>query len=95
MVWAATRSLAPPGRGLRLAGMERLKTEEQEQKAMAEREANAEAARAGLPLPYPNPWDAIDPTKVGRDATDEEILESTREFRKLWRRPTRKRLLLP
>jgi hypothetical protein len=43
----------------------RVKTRPQERRALAERAANA-AAR--LPLPFPSPWDALDPTRLPRDA---------------------------
>jgi len=56
------------------------KTEEQIARALAERAANRETAARGLPLPHPNLWDAIDPTKVSRSATPQEILASYREF---------------
>ncbi len=54
-----------------------------EERALAQRAANAAAAREGRPLPYPNPWDALDPTKLPRDATSETYRQSFREFRKL------------
>lgn len=59
------------------------KTKEQTARALAERAANREASEKGLPLPFPNVWDALDPTKVPRDATPEEIAASYREFCKI------------
>lgn len=60
-----------------------LKTRKQIARALAERRANRFARDHGLPLPFPNIWDFLDPTKVSRDATPEEIEESYREFCKL------------
>lgn len=56
-----------------------------EERAMAQREANAAAVGEGRPLPYPNPWDAVDPTKVPRDASFEAQVQSVHEFRKICR----------
>lgn len=71
-----------------------IKDEERTARAMAQRAANAEARRMALPLPFPNPWDAVDPTKVDRDATIEEIHRSYLEFAKLCRpRPKTKHTL--
>ena len=67
------------------------KTREQIARAMAERAANREAAEKGLPLPFPNPWDAVDPTKLPRDATREQITASYREFCRLCPPPTTRR----
>jgi len=58
----------------------RYKTRAQERRAMAQRRENETARREGRPLPYANPWDALDPTKVPRDATPEEIAQSYRDF---------------
>ncbi|MSP59020.1 MAG: hypothetical protein EXR72_01545 [Myxococcales bacterium] len=60
-----------------------MKDRRQTARAVAERAANERAARAGSPLPHPNPWDAIDPTKVARDATPEQIHRRYLEFNKL------------
>jgi hypothetical protein len=68
-----------------------IKTKEQEERALAERAANERAQELGLPLPFPNMWDALDPTKLPRDATPEEIHERYKEFRKLCPPPPRKR----
>ncbi len=57
---------------------------------MAQRRDNERARRRGLPLPYPNLWDALDPTKVPRDATPEEIHRSYLEFSRLCRPRPRK-----
>jgi len=65
--------------------------EKEEERAMAQRAANERARRAGRPLPYPNPWDAVDPTKVPRDASPEEIHRSYLEFSKICRPPPCKR----
>jgi hypothetical protein len=65
-----------------------------ERRAIAQREANARAAARGEPLPFPNPWDTLDPTKVGPDATPEEITASYREFRRRCRTKTRRQLTL-
>ena len=62
-----------------------------EERAMAQRRANEEAERQGLPLPYVNPFFLLDPTKVGPDASPEEISRSDREFSKICRPPSRKR----
>ncbi len=53
-----------------------------EERALAQRAANAAAARDGRPLPYPNPWDALDPTKLPRDASPAAHQQRYREFRK-------------
>ena len=50
-----------------------LKTEDRVARAIAQRDANERAREAGQPLPYPNPWDALDPTKLPRDATAEQL----------------------
>ena len=50
---------------------------------LQQRLANEQAAAEGRPLPYPNIWDVLDPTKVPRDATPEQILASHAAFRKL------------
>lgn len=62
-----------------------IKDEEQSARAMAQRAANAEASRKEEPLPYPNIWDTLDPTKVDRNATIEEIHRRYLEFVKLCR----------
>ncbi len=67
-----------------------VKEPEQEARALAERKANADAAAAEEPLPYPNPWDTLDPTKLPRDATPEQMQQRYREFRKLCPPPARK-----
>jgi hypothetical protein len=77
--------MAKPRRTKRL-----LKTQQQEVRALAERKANADAVTAGHPMPFPNMWDVLDPTKVPRDATPEQIHQSYLEFRKLCPPPPRK-----
>jgi hypothetical protein len=67
------------------------KTKAQLRLAMAERRANERAAERGEPLPYPNIWDEVDPTKLPRDASAQEILESVAAFLKLCPPPARKR----
>jgi hypothetical protein len=67
------------------------KSRTQIQRAMSERRANADAANRGKPMPYPNIWDALDPTKLPRDATQEQILARIAAFRKICRPPVRKR----
>ena len=52
-------------------------------RALAERRANAGAQRTGSPMPYPNIWDELDPTKVPRDASEEDLQRSYAEFRRL------------
>ncbi len=66
-----------------------LKTRKQIARALAERRANRYASDHGLPLPFPNIWDFLDPTKLSRDATPEQIAERYLEFCKLC--PPRKR----
>jgi len=62
-----------------------------EERALAQRAANQEALEQGRPFPFPNPFDLLDPTKVPRDATPEQIMESHRQFRKICRpRPPKK-----
>jgi len=68
-----------------------VKTRAQLRRARAERSANARAAAEGRPLPFPNPWDAVDPTKVPRDATPAEIHASYVAFRQLCPPPPRKK----
>jgi hypothetical protein len=68
-----------------------VKSRRQTARALSQRAANARAFREGRPLPYPNPWDAVDPTKVPRDATPEQVHESYREFMKLCRPIPRKK----
>jgi hypothetical protein len=68
-----------------------IKDEAQIARAMAQRAANAEASRKGEPLPYPNMWDVLDPTKVERNATIEEIHRSYLEFAELCRSRPKKR----
>ena len=71
-----------------------VKTAQQERLALDQRAANERAARAGEPLPFPNPWDRLDPTKVARDASPDEIQASYVAFTKLCRpRPRRKHRL--
>lgn len=67
----------------------RYKTRAQEKRALAQRAENEKAQREGRPLPYPNPWDAVDPTKVPRDATPEQITQSYRDFCKICPPPKR------
>lgn len=57
-----------------------IKTRQQRANAMAQRRANRNAQRAGLPLPFPSIWDTLDPTKVPRDATPEQITASYKAF---------------
>lgn len=57
-----------------------LKTPEQTARALAQRAANQRAQDEGRPLPYPNIWDALDPTKVPRDATPDQIEASYKAF---------------
>lgn len=61
---------------------------------MAQRQANERAAVRGEPLPFPNPWDVLDPTKVGPDAKPEQITASFREFSKRCRTQVRRRIVL-
>jgi hypothetical protein len=68
-----------------------IKDEEQIARAMAQRAANAEASRRGEPLPYPNIWDVLDPTKLDRNATIEEIHKRYLEFTQLCRSRPKKR----
>lgn len=69
-----------------------MKTPEQERRALEQRRANADAKREGRPMPFPNPWDTWDPTKVPTGASDEETLQSYREFSKICRKKKPKRL---
>jgi len=69
----------------------RAKTEEQERLALDQRAANERAARAGEPLPFPNMWDRLDPTKVARDASPDELQASYVAFGKLCRPRPRRR----
>lgn len=70
------------------------KTAEQERLALEQRAANERAARVGEPLPFPNPWDRWDPTKVSRDAGQDEVQASYIAFTKLCRpRPRRRHRL--
>ena len=68
-----------------------MKDLQQHERAIREREANARAAAEGRPLPFPNIWDALDPTKVARDATPAEIQASYLRFAELCRPRPRKR----
>jgi hypothetical protein len=68
-----------------------LKNAEQEARALREREANARAAAEGRPLPHPNIWDALDPTKVDRNATPAEVHASYVRFAEICRPRARKR----
>jgi hypothetical protein len=67
------------------------KDAEQEERAVRERAENARAAAQGGPLPFPNIWDSLDPTKVDRDATPEEVYASYLRFTKLCQPRARKR----
>jgi hypothetical protein len=67
------------------------KTRAQIRRALDQRRANARAAAEGAPLPFPNPWDAVDHTKVPRDATAEQIHIRYIEFRKLCPPPSRRK----
>lgn len=71
-----------------------VKTAAQIRRALRERAANARAAADSRPLPFPNPWDTLDPTKVPRDATPEQIHASYVEFRKLCPPPPRRKHFL-
>lgn len=64
---------------------------EKESRALEQRAAHEKALREGHPSPHPNPWDLLDPTKVAPDATQEQILERRRAFRKICRPHTPKR----
>jgi hypothetical protein len=70
------------------------KTREQIAEALAERRANREAREKGLPLPFPNIWDELDPTKVSRDASPEEITARYREFCKICPPPRKRRYIV-
>jgi hypothetical protein len=61
----------------------RAKTAEQERLALDQRAANERGARAGEPLPFPNLWDSLDPTKVARDASPDDVQASYVAFSKL------------
>ncbi len=63
---------------------------EKEALAIAQRAANADAQARGLPMPFPNPWDKLDPTKVGPAATPEEITASYKAFRAICHVRTRR-----
>jgi len=69
---------------------EPLKDSQQEERALREREANALAASEGQSLPFPNMWDALDPTKVDRDATPAQVHDSYLRFTALCRPRPRK-----
>ncbi len=71
-----------------------IKDEEQAARALAQRAAKEEARKKGLPLPYPNIWDELDPTKVDRNASIEEIHLRYVEFTKLCQSRPRKRHIL-
>ncbi len=71
-----------------------MKTAEQTARAEAERLANEQAAGEGRDLPFPNPWDAIDPTKVPRNASAEELQTSYQRWSQLCRKRPRKVHLL-
>jgi hypothetical protein len=90
-----TTLMEPCGKWLRRPKKRHLraapKTKAQIDRSMAERQANHEAAKKGEPLPHPNIWDSWDPTKLPRDATDEEISKRYREFSKLCPPPRTKR----
>lgn len=60
-----------------------MKHPQQEERAIHERKANARAAAEGAPLPFPNIWDALDPSKVPRDATAAEVQASYLRFAQL------------
>ena len=62
-----------------------------EERALEQRRANEEAERLGLPQPYVNAFWLLDPTKVGPDATPEEITLRYREFSKICRPPQPKK----
>lgn len=62
-----------------------------EKRAAEERRANEDAALRGQPQPFVNPFWHLDPTKVGTEATPEEITRRYQEFSRICRRPTRKR----
>lgn len=47
---------------------------------LAQRLENEQAAEQGRPLPYPNVWDRLDPTKVPRDASPEQVMASYHAF---------------
>lgn len=51
-----------------------------EQRALAQRQANEQAHARGEPLPFPNPFDGLDPTKVGEGASREDLLHSYSAF---------------
>lgn len=70
---------------------ESFKTTEQERLALEQRAANQRAALAGEPLPYPNIWEQLDPTKVARDASPDELQASYVAFSKLCRPKPRRR----
>ncbi|MCA9548309.1 MAG: hypothetical protein KC613_28090 [Myxococcales bacterium] len=55
-------------------------------RATWQRARNDEAKAAGQPLPYPNPFDRWDPTKVGPDATEAELMASLEAFQRICRR---------
>ncbi len=64
---------------------------EYEASKLSQRQANERAEAAGQPLPYPNIWDELDPTKLDRGASPEEVHRRYLEFRKLCTPPECKR----
>jgi hypothetical protein len=70
---------------------EAFKTEEQDRLALEQRAANQRAALAGEVLPFPNMWEQLDPTKVARDASPDELQASYVAFSKLCRPQPRRR----
>ena len=69
----------------------------EEERSLPHRESNGCVLREGRPFPCLSFLERHDPTKVGPDATDEEILKSDRQFSKvgLPHRPKRHTIRVP
>jgi hypothetical protein len=68
--------------------------DDHDERCLRQREANRMAHERGSPLPYPNRWDVLDPTKAPPGATEEQIAESYREFRRRCPPPATKRYVI-
>lgn len=79
-----------PGRYDETVSTDEFKTEAQLNRQKDQRLANELAQTQNQPLPFPSIWDDLDPTKLDKGATPEEITQRYQDFCALCPPPPRK-----